>query len=78
MCRALLARKCGVLCVSRIELTSVDSRVKTLTFLNRAASKEEIRTSGVTVAALFFGKVFGTEAQRALSTIVALRWVGFQ
>jgi L-type amino acid transporter 9 len=48
-------------------------RVITLIFFNRAASKEEIRKSGVTVAALFFGKVFGAKAERALSAIVGLR-----
>ncbi|KAF8889843.1 amino acid transporter [Infundibulicybe gibba] len=42
-----------------------------------AASKEEIRNSGVTVASLFFGKVFGAQAQRALSVFVALRYVRF-
>ncbi|KAF8889842.1 amino acid transporter [Infundibulicybe gibba] len=40
-----------------------------------AASKEEIRNSGVTVASLFFGKVFGAQAQKALSVFVALRYV---
>jgi len=42
-----------------------------------AASKEEIRKSGVTVASLFFGKVFGEKAQKALTVIVALRFVNF-
>lgn len=42
-------------------------------FLYRAASKEEILKGGVTVASLFFGKVFGPAAQRALSVFVALR-----
>ncbi|KAM5543600.1 hypothetical protein V8D89_002851 [Ganoderma adspersum] len=32
-----------------------------------AASKEEIRKSGVTVASLFFNKVFGAKAQKALT-----------
>ena len=41
--------------------------------LYRAATKEEIKNSGTTVAALFFGNVFGAEAERALSVIVALR-----
>jgi len=41
-----------------------------------AATKQEIRKSGVTVASLFFGKVFGTEAQKALSAIVALSALG--
>lgn len=39
----------------------------------RAATKQEIISSGVTVAALFFGNVFGTKAERALAVIVALR-----
>ncbi|GBE88809.1 High-affinity methionine permease [Sparassis crispa] len=38
-----------------------------------ASTKEEIANSGVTVASLFFGKVFGTQAQRALTVFVALR-----
>lgn len=38
-----------------------------------ATSKEDIVQSGVTVASLFFGKVFGTEAQKALTVFVALR-----
>ena len=29
----------------------------------------------MTVAALFFGNVFGTAAERALGVFVALRWV---
>ncbi|KAH8112480.1 amino acid transporter [Phellopilus nigrolimitatus] len=37
-----------------------------------AATKEEIMESGVTVASLFFEKVFGTEAQKALTVFVAL------
>jgi solute carrier family 7 (L-type amino acid transporter), member 9/15 len=39
-----------------------------------AVPKEEILNSGVTVASLFFEKVFGTEAQKALTVFVALRW----
>ncbi|KAL4063007.1 amino acid/polyamine transporter I [Scleroderma yunnanense] len=39
-----------------------------------AATKEEILESGVTVADLFFGNVFGTTAKRALSVFVALRF----
>ena len=39
----------------------------------RAATKEEIQSSGVTVASLFFRNVFGVQAQRALSVFVALR-----
>jgi L-type amino acid transporter 9 len=38
-----------------------------------AATKSEIESSGVTVAALFFQNVFGTAAERALSVFVALR-----
>ncbi|KAL6306436.1 amino acid transporter [Sparassis latifolia] len=41
-----------------------------------AATKEEIATSGVTVASLFFKKVFGTEAQKALTVFVALSSLG--
>ncbi|KAI0090104.1 amino acid transporter [Irpex rosettiformis] len=41
-----------------------------------AASKQEILHSGVTVASLFFGKVFGHTAQRALSVFVALSAIG--
>ncbi|KAF8169222.1 amino acid transporter [Pholiota molesta] len=41
-----------------------------------AATKQEIRASGVTVAALFFGNVFGNKAERALSVIVALSALG--
>ncbi|PPR00317.1 hypothetical protein CVT24_004604 [Panaeolus cyanescens] len=41
-----------------------------------AATKDEIRHSGVTVASLFFGKVFGKTAQKALSVIVALSALG--
>ena len=40
---------------------------------NRAATKEEITNSGVTVASLFFKNVFGSEAQKALTVFVALR-----
>ena len=39
----------------------------------RAASKEEILASKVTVASLFFKNVFGTQAQKALSVFVGLR-----
>ncbi|KAI1787977.1 high affinity methionine permease [Ganoderma leucocontextum] len=38
-----------------------------------AATKDEIRKSGVTVASLFFLKVFGAKAQKALTVFVALR-----
>ncbi|KAH9932866.1 amino acid transporter [Fomitopsis serialis] len=38
-----------------------------------AATKEEIQKSGITVAALFFKNVFGTQAQKALTVFVALR-----
>ena len=41
--------------------------------LHRAATKEEIAKSGVTVASLFFRKVFGAKAQKALTVFVALR-----
>lgn len=44
----------------------------------RAATKQEIASSGVTVAALFFKKVFGIQAERALSVFVALRSISFQ
>ncbi|PSS37483.1 hypothetical protein PHLCEN_2v690 [Hermanssonia centrifuga] len=40
-----------------------------------AATKEEIAKSGVTVASLFLGKVFGSEAQNALTVFIALRRV---
>ena len=43
------------------------------TYSNRAATNEEIKNSGVIVAALFFENVFGTNAERALSVIIALR-----
>lgn len=39
-----------------------------------AASKEQILKSGVTVASLFFGNVFGRQAQKALTVFVALRY----
>lgn len=41
-----------------------------------AATKEEILESGVTTADLFFGNVFGTAAERALSVFVALSAIG--
>ncbi|KIK34929.1 hypothetical protein CY34DRAFT_812556 [Suillus luteus UH-Slu-Lm8-n1] len=41
-----------------------------------AATKAEIDKSGVTVAALFFGNVFGSVAERALSVFVALSALG--
>ncbi|KAI0685729.1 amino acid transporter [Cytidiella melzeri] len=41
-----------------------------------AATKAEIQHSGVTVASLFFFKVFGKTAQKALSVIVALSALG--
>ncbi|KAH7887208.1 amino acid transporter [Phlebopus sp. FC_14] len=41
-----------------------------------AASKEEIDNSGVTVAALFFGNVFGATAERALAVFIALSALG--
>ncbi|KAH9937963.1 amino acid transporter [Amylocystis lapponica] len=42
-----------------------------------AATKDEIEHAGVTVASLFFGKVFGTEAQKALTVFVALSAIGY-
>ncbi|KAG2339516.1 amino acid transporter [Suillus weaverae] len=41
-----------------------------------AATKAEIDKSGVTVAALFFGNVFGSVAERALSVFIALSALG--
>ncbi|KAG8217123.1 amino acid permease-domain-containing protein [Butyriboletus roseoflavus] len=41
-----------------------------------AATKAQIESSGVTVAALFFKNVFGTAAERALSVFVALSALG--
>ncbi|KAF8549469.1 amino acid transporter [Imleria badia] len=41
-----------------------------------AATKAEIESSGVTVAAVFFKNVFGTAAERALSVFVALSALG--
>ncbi|KAJ3555603.1 hypothetical protein NM688_g2483 [Phlebia brevispora] len=41
-----------------------------------AASKEQILKSGVTVASLFFGNVFGHKAQQALTVFVALSALG--
>ncbi|KAF7298689.1 Amino acid transporter [Mycena indigotica] len=41
------------------------------------ATKQEIIDANVTVAALFFKKVFGEKAQRALSVFVALSALGF-
>jgi solute carrier family 7 (L-type amino acid transporter), member 9/15 len=38
-----------------------------------AATKQQILKSGVTVASLFFGEVFGARAQKALTVFVALR-----
>lgn len=45
-------------------------------WLRSAASKQQILNSGVTVASLFFGEVFGSQAQKALTVFVALRFVG--
>ncbi|KAH9923426.1 high affinity methionine permease [Epithele typhae] len=42
-----------------------------------AATKEEIAHSGVTVASLFFKKVFGATAQKALTVFVALSALGW-
>ncbi|KAI0760733.1 amino acid transporter [Fomes fomentarius] len=41
-----------------------------------AATKAEIRASGVTVASLFFRNVFGAKAQKALTVFVALSALG--
>ncbi|KAI0687550.1 high affinity methionine permease [Earliella scabrosa] len=41
-----------------------------------AATKEEIQSSGVTVASLFFRNVFGAQAQKALTVFVALSALG--
>ena len=41
-----------------------------------AATPKEIGASGATVAAFFFGKVFGATAERALSVLVALSALG--
>ncbi|KAI0090101.1 amino acid transporter [Irpex rosettiformis] len=41
-----------------------------------AASTDEILNSGTTVASLFFGKVFGHEAEKALTVFVALSALG--
>ena len=47
-----------------------------LTILNlSASSKEDILKSGTTVASLFFKNVFGSQAQKALTAFVALRYV---
>jgi amino acid transporter len=40
-----------------------------------ASSKEDILKSGTTVASLFFKNVFGSQAQKALTVFVALRYV---
>lgn len=57
--------------VSAFETPLVPARSQELS----AASKEEIQKSGVTVASLFLGKVFGSEAQKALTVFIALRLV---
>ncbi|KAL1979159.1 hypothetical protein VTN96DRAFT_6610 [Rasamsonia emersonii] len=41
-----------------------------------AATPQEVAESGVTVAAYFMGKVFGTAAQQALSVLVAISSLG--
>ncbi|EMD32253.1 hypothetical protein CERSUDRAFT_88248 [Gelatoporia subvermispora B] len=41
-----------------------------------AATKQQIDSSGVTVASLFFGNVFGAQAQKALTVFVALSALG--
>lgn len=48
-----------------------------LTHFFSAATKEEIQNAGVTVASLFFKNVFGTEAQKALTVFVALRYASY-
>src|SRR5882762_10491194 len=56
-------------------LSSLWTRINRLTNLRSASTKEEIQSSGVTEAGLFFKNVFGVEADRALSVFVALRLV---
>lgn len=61
--------ECRLLCVSRLWFflgLNTDEKFS-------AATKEEIRKGGVTVAALFFGKVFGERAEKALAVFVGLR-----
>ncbi|KZT62116.1 amino acid transporter [Calocera cornea HHB12733] len=41
-----------------------------------AATPQQIKSSGVTVASLFFGNVFGSQAQKALTVFVALSALG--
>lgn len=73
MCAIVHPRQRCLLCVSGFGLVSCCDHV--LTRLHRASSKQEILDSGVTVASLFFGKVFGSAAQKALTVFVALRYV---
>ena len=72
MCRLIYSGQCRILCVSIgfIKWKAFDDE-----YVISAASTDEILNSGVTVASIFFGKVFGKEAQRALTVFVALRYV---
>ena len=65
-------------CKYRIFCVSVDVLCETAELIEgrpvfRAATTEEIQKTGVTVASLFFGNVFGAQAQKALTVFVALR-----
>ena len=62
-----ISRECCFLAAKRSGMKTV------LRYNPRAATKEEIMGSGVTVASLFFRKIFGVNAQKALSVFVALR-----
>ena len=72
MCRLIYSGQCRILCVSIgfIKWKAFDDE-----YVISAASTDEILNRGVTVASIFFGKVFGKEAQRALTVFVALRYV---
>ena len=71
---AVLARQRSVLCVRSALVTICCTRTADeYARADRAATQEEIATSGVTVASLFFAKVFGPTAQKALTVFVALR-----
>ena len=72
LCRFIYSGQCRILCVSTGTMTwnAFDDQS-----VISAASTDEILNSGVTVASIFFGKVFGKEAQRALTVFVALRCV---
>ncbi len=43
--------------------------------LSSAATVAEIEGSGVAVASLFFGNVFGAHGEKALTVFIALRYV---